>query len=164
MNPSPVYTLQVNQTTLYIVEGDITQVEADAIVHSDDVYLSMSGGVSYTIRSAAGDSLREDVGKQPLPLTIGTVAVTTSGKLKARYVFHAATLDFVTRLPAEALIARIMRRILELGTALNVDHIVLPLLGAGTAGLPKESVLTAVLHSAVYHLATERFTLGHLNS
>jgi O-acetyl-ADP-ribose deacetylase (regulator of RNase III) len=162
MNPSSAYTLQINQTTIHIVEGDITQVEADVIVSSDDVYLSMSGGVSYAIRSAAGDSLREDVRKQPLPLTIGTVVVTTSGRLKARYVFHATTLDFTTHPPTDVLIARIMRRILEVGTALQVSHIALPLLGGGTAHLSRESVLKYILHSAMYYLATERFTIGKL--
>lgn len=162
MNPSSAYTLQINQTTIHIVEGDITQVEADVIVSSDDVYLSMSGGVSYAIRSAAGDSLREDVRKQPLPLTIGTVVVTTSGRLKARYVFHATTLDFTTHPPTDILIARIMRRILEVGTALQVSHIALPLLGGGTAHLSRESVLKYILHSAMYYLATERFTIGKL--
>jgi hypothetical protein len=55
-----------------------------------------------------------------------------------------------------------MRRILEIGTALQIDHIALPLLGAGTAQLPKEKVLEYILQSAMYYLISQDFKLQRL--
>ena len=154
----------IGQTTIHVVSGKLPQDAggADALVSSDDVYLTMSGGVSRDISEAAGESLRQDARKQQFPLAIGSVVVTSAGRLPARYVLHATTLDFQTRPPAEALIARLMQRILEIGKALGVQHIALPLLGAGTAGLSEAAVLDLILRSAAFHLASESFPLRRL--
>src|SRR5215211_215728 len=155
MVPDTAFNFQIGQTTIATIVSDLTRVAADALVSSDDVFLSMSGGVSFALSGAAGDGLREDIQKQKIPVPLGSVIVTSAGRLPARYVFHATTLDFSINPPVDTLIASLMRRILEVGTALQIDHIALPLLGAGTAGLPKEKVLEYMLQSALYYLVSQ---------
>ena len=63
-----------------ITYADITSVPADALVSSDDNYLSMGGGVSAAIARAAGSALVVDARKH-IPLRLGDVAVTSAGQL-----------------------------------------------------------------------------------
>lgn len=156
------YSFLMGNTTIVTMVGDLTCFEADALVSSDDGFLSMGGGVSLALSGVAGENLREDVRKQKVPVSLGSVVVTSAGRLPARYVFHAITIDFTSHPPVDTLIACLMRSILEIGTALQIDHIALPLLGAGTAQLPKEKVLEYILQSAMYYLISQDFKLQRL--
>ncbi len=154
--------IRINKTSIQVVQGDITEISADAIVSSDDTYLSMGGGVSSAIREKAGYSLRDDVRKQPLPLQIGDVAVTTAGRLNARYVLHATTLGFSSRLPITELITKLVKKILEISKILQLESVAVPLLGGGTAGLPNNEVFKFILMSAMYFLASDDYKIKKL--
>ena len=55
-----VHTFEIDaEHKLHIYLGSITDITADAIVSSDDNYLSAGGGVSAAIASAAGIGIRE---------------------------------------------------------------------------------------------------------
>lgn len=83
---------QIGHSVLQVMYQSITSVVAEVLVSSDDNYLTMGGGVSSALARAAGDTLREEARKH-IPLKLGDVAVTSAGKLKAKYVFHAITID-----------------------------------------------------------------------
>ncbi len=76
-----------------ISEGDITQVEADAIASSDDSYLGMRGGVPGAILKAGGDIIWEETRKY-VPAELGSAVVTSAGRLHAEYVIHSVIGDF----------------------------------------------------------------------
>src|SRR5712691_11316035 len=104
----------MNGVIFAVQYGDITACSADVLVSSDDNYLSMGGGVSYTISRAAGASLTREARKQ-LPLKLGDVAVTSAGRLHSKYVFHGVTIDHDTQALADAeIIENTTRRCLEL--------------------------------------------------
>src|SRR5690242_18531681 len=109
MTEDTPFSFQLGTTTISTMVGNITQIEADALVSSDDVYLSMGGGVSFALSEAAGDALRDDARKQPVPLPLGSVWVTSAGRLPARYVLHATTIDFRLDPPVDALIASLVQ-------------------------------------------------------
>lgn len=154
---------RVQKTNFEIVEGDITDSDADAIVSSDDVYLTMGGGVSLAIRRKAGDSVLEDIRKQRLPIPIADVVVTTAGRLPAKHIFHAITLDFDASLPTIQLISTLAKRILTIGNTLKSEHIALPLLGAGTAGLSAPEVLKVIAHALMYELASGTYQINKVS-
>lgn len=60
-----VYT--INNSTLRVIFGDITTSGTDAIVSSDDAYLTMGGGVSRAIRMCAGNDIYKDTKSTFLP-------------------------------------------------------------------------------------------------
>ena len=73
-------------------EGDITLVEADAIVNAANSRLSGGAGVDGAIHKAAGssvmtelDGIRAKMGK----CAPGEAVVTKAGRLKAQFIFHA---------------------------------------------------------------------------
>ncbi len=57
--------------------GDITRLTADALVSSDDNYLSMGGGVSAALSRVGGEIVSIEARKHT-PLNIGDVAVTSA--------------------------------------------------------------------------------------
>jgi len=131
-NRSSDYT--INKTVFRVCYGDITRLTADVLVSSDDNYLTMGGGVSMAIASAGGDEIRLEVQKH-VPLSAGAVAVTSAGKLTARYVFHAVTIDFDTNtFPNEEIICNATKRCLQIADTLGVRIIAFPALGTGVGG------------------------------
>ena len=76
-------TFQFRRTTVSVTRGDLAAVAADALVCSDDNYLTMGGGASLALLKAAGKVVREDARKHG-PLQLGDVVVTTAGATPAR--------------------------------------------------------------------------------
>jgi len=81
-----------NGIELELMKGDITEVEADAIVNAANSYLEHGGGVAGAIVRKGGyviqEESREWVRKYG-PVPVGGVAVTSAGRLRAKYVIHA---------------------------------------------------------------------------
>lgn len=127
---------QIADTRFEVIYADITGLITDAIVSSDDTYLSMGGGVSLALRMKGGPSIQEEI-KKHIPLQLGEVAVTSAGALPAKYIFHGVTTDYEQWEFASAPILRsIVRRALQLSDTLGVKTIAFPALGTGVADFP----------------------------
>ena len=76
---------------IQLLKGDITKVEADAIVNAANSSLLGGGGVDGAIHRAGGAAIleecREIVARQGGCET-GEAVITTAGNLPARYVIH----------------------------------------------------------------------------
>jgi O-acetyl-ADP-ribose deacetylase (regulator of RNase III) len=155
------YTFQVVETTIRVLYADITRLEVDALVSTDDVHLSRvePNGVAAAIRAAAGDVPRDDARKHALPAPLGSVLVTSAGRLGARYIFHAMTFEYNSRPNVEALIPQVLRRVLELAAALQVERLALPVLISGRAGVKKSEVIARMARSLACQLVDEPHTL-----
>ena len=134
----PDTNYSIGDATFAITYSDITSVSADALVSSDDNYLTMGGGVSAAIARTGGPALIADARKH-IPLGLGDVAVTSAGELAAKYVFHGVTIDKTRAVFADTdTIRRITRKCLEVAVALGVQEIAFPALGTGAAHVPAE--------------------------
>lgn len=146
-----------------ITYSDITSVSADAIVSSDDNYLSMGGGVSAAIARAAGSALRTDARKH-IPLGLGDVVVTSAGELAAKYVFHGITIDTTHgRFADTDTIRLITHKCLEVAAALDVREITFPALGTGSARVPAEPCAEAMTREIARFLSEDSRTLTRVN-
>ena len=144
---------RINQSLFRVAYGDITNLPVEAIVSSDDTYLSMGGGVSLAIAIRAGDALRAEARKH-VPLRAGDVVVTSAGHLKARYVFHAATIDYDRMvMPDEEIIAHATARCLQLAETLGVRTIAFPALGTGVGRFPFNLAAETMLKAIIDHLS-----------
>ena len=125
---------QLGASRLSVRYGDLLTSPAEVLVSSDDYRLSMSGGVSAAIRTAAGSGLLVDVQKSK-PRGAGDVIVTSAGLLTARYVFHVVTIGPAGDGPAgpEHTIEAAVGRCLDLLEPLGVHSISFPALGTGLA-------------------------------
>jgi O-acetyl-ADP-ribose deacetylase (regulator of RNase III) len=121
-----------------VVFGSLTEAPADALVSSDDSYLTMGGGVSAALHRAGGGQVKTDSLKH-VPLSLGDVVVTTAGDLPAKYIFHGVTIDLDRMASPDAdCLRRIVVRCLTLAEALRLRHVAFPALGTGTGGFPFE--------------------------
>src|SRR6185436_1582724 len=80
-------TMTLDQTQLEILEGDITELEVDAIVNPANAQLQLGSGVAGAIRERGGPSIQEEcnrIGGTP----VGTAVMTGAGHLKAKRVIH----------------------------------------------------------------------------
>lgn len=80
--------LQINQSEIELIQGDITESDTDAIVNAANSQLILGAGVAGAIRTKGGPSIQEEcnaIGHCP----VGGAVITGGGNLKARYVIHA---------------------------------------------------------------------------
>jgi O-acetyl-ADP-ribose deacetylase len=119
---------------LEVRDGDIAQVEADAIANAANDRLWMGGGVAGALKRVGGDEIEQEamaIGGIPL----GTVVATTAGRLSARWVIHGAVMGQDLRTDAD-LVQRTTRACLELADELGARSLALPAFGTGVGGFP----------------------------
>jgi len=78
---------RIGKTTIKLYQGDITELDVEAIVNAANASLILGGGVAGTIRRKGGPSIQEECNKIG-GTTVGEAVVTSAGKLKAKYVIH----------------------------------------------------------------------------
>jgi O-acetyl-ADP-ribose deacetylase (regulator of RNase III) len=112
--------------------GDITRLELEALVNAANNHLWMGGGVAGALKRAGGKEIEaEAVSKGPIP--VGEAVVTGAGRLKAKYVIHAAVMGQDLRTDAEK-IRQATRNSLLRGDELGIKSIAFPALGTGVGG------------------------------
>lgn len=148
------FSLQVRNTVIQVVYGDVTRLEADALISSDDVHLSAASGLSKAIREAAGVRLGYDIRKFALPRPLGSVLVTSAGQLPAKYIFHTMTISFDEPPQFDLLIPKLIRRVLEISAQLEVTSIAMPMINAGLVSVPPEVILRVIVEGSSCFLAS----------
>ena len=119
---------------LEVVEGDITQLEVDAIANAANDHLWMGGGVAGAIKRAGGEEIeREAVALGPID--VGDAVATGAGRLPAKHVIHGAVMGQDLTTNAD-LVARTTRRCLEVADDLGAHSLALPAFGTGVGGFP----------------------------
>jgi len=114
--------------------GDICDLEVDAIVNPANLSLWMSTGVAGAIKRAGGDAI-EFAAVRQAPVQLGDSVVTASGDLAAKAVIHAVSLDRDRRTSGpviEAAVRSAMARAREIGAT----SVAFPALGTGVGGFP----------------------------
>ena len=114
--------------------GDICDLEVDAIVNAANLSLWMATGVGGAIKRAGGDSI-EFAAVRQAPVPIGGAIVTPAGALAARLVIHAVSLDRDRRTSATIIDAAV-RSAFARARENNVTSIAFPALGTGVGGFP----------------------------
>jgi len=80
--------INVGNCVLELVEGDITEMQTEAIVNAANAQLVLGGGVAGAIRRKGGPEIQAECNKKG-PIFVGGAVMTTAGDLKAKYVIHA---------------------------------------------------------------------------
>jgi O-acetyl-ADP-ribose deacetylase (regulator of RNase III) len=135
---------------IVIHQGDITEMETDAIVNAANNDLVLGGGVAGAIRKKGGDEIQrecDDIGSIP----VGYAAITTGGKLKAKYVIHAASMRLGGGTTAEDL-RRATAHSLRIAAERGLKTIAFPAVGTGVAGFPLDQCAEIMLREAANHL------------
>jgi len=124
--------------TILLIQGDITELKVDAIVNAANSYLKHGGGVAGAIVRKGGRIIQEESDRYVREhgvVPTGSVAVTTAGKLKAKYVIHAVGPIYGDENGDEKL-ASAIRSSLEKAEELGAESIALPAISTGIYGYP----------------------------
>jgi O-acetyl-ADP-ribose deacetylase (regulator of RNase III) len=114
--------------------GDICELEVDAIVSPANPSLWMSTGVGQALKAVAGDEV-EFAAIRQLPVAVGDAVVTDGGRLAARLLIHAVSIDRDRRTSGRSIEAAI-RSAFARAREQNVLSLALPALGTGVGGFP----------------------------
>ncbi|MDZ7687162.1 MAG: macro domain-containing protein [Halobacteriales archaeon] len=117
-----------------VVQGDIAQQKADALVNAAGTSLRMGSGVAGALRRGAGRGINEEAMSKG-PVDLGGVAVTDAYDLDADIVVHAAAMPhYGDGRATEKSIRDATRNALETADDRGCESLVIPALGCGVAG------------------------------
>src|SRR5215470_8703732 len=134
-----------------IEQGDITDMDTDAIVNAANNDLILGAGVAGAILRKGGETIQQEC-KAIGSIPVGYAAITGGGKLKARFVIHAASMG-LGGIPTTAKSLRTSTaHSLRLAEERGLKSIAFPAVGTGVSGFPVEQCAEIMLGEAVEHL------------
>ena len=119
---------------LEVVEGDIAELDVDAVANAANNELWMGAGVAGAIKRAGGREIETEAVAQG-PIEVGDAVVTGGGSLKARNVIHGAVMGQDLQTNAD-LVGKTTRRVLEVADEMGARSLALPAFGTGVGGFP----------------------------
>jgi O-acetyl-ADP-ribose deacetylase (regulator of RNase III) len=134
----------VGNATLQLIKGDITDVEADAIVNAANSSLLGGGGVDGAIHRKGGPKILEECKRirateWPDGLPTGKAVITSGGNLKAKHVIHTVGPVWLGGFHVEAeLLKQAYKNSLRLAVARGLKTIAFPSISTGAYGYPIE--------------------------
>lgn len=153
-------------TVVRILQGNILDppVEGgvEAVVSTDDNYLTMGGGVARQLRLNANSEEYVRTAQAHCPVEAGTAVVTGAYGMEdtipgVKYVFHGAVIDYDSDdLSLEELVYRATTDCLEKAEERRLRNILFPAFATGAGGLPMSVCARQMCSAIKKHLADYR--------
>jgi O-acetyl-ADP-ribose deacetylase (regulator of RNase III) len=152
---------------LVILQGDLTEQDADAIVNAANSSLLGGGGVEGAIHRAGGPEILAECKelrrtRYPEGLPTGQAVATTAGRLPARWVIHTVGPVFSRGEDCPALLASCHVESLRVADELGARTVAFPAISTGVYGYPLElaaPVAIQAVRSAEARVEEVRFVL-----
>lgn len=124
--------VSIDRKTIEVVKSDIADQDTEAIVNAANNHLWMGAGVAGAIKKRGGVEIEREAVSQG-PVDVGEAILTSGGKLKAKYVIHAAAMgqDLQTDIDK---IRMATHNSLVLADKYQIASISFPALGTGVGG------------------------------
>jgi O-acetyl-ADP-ribose deacetylase (regulator of RNase III) len=142
--------MKIAGRTLELVEGDITEMDTDAIVNAANGRLVLGGGVAGAIRRKGGPQIQEECDRIGGTF-VGGAVLTTGGRLKARHVIHAVGPRLGEGNEDEKL-RNATRNALKLADEHGLKSIAFPAISTGIFGVPIRRCAEIMLATTVEYL------------
>lgn len=135
---------------IVLLQDDLTEADVDAIVNAANNDLQLGGGVAGAIRRKGGEQIQREcdaIGSIP----VGGAAITSGGRLRARHVIHAASMQ-LGGVTTERALRSSTAHALRIAAQNNLKTIAFPAVGTGIAGFPTRECAEIMLAEAQKHL------------
>ncbi|MBI2844799.1 MAG: O-acetyl-ADP-ribose deacetylase [Armatimonadetes bacterium] len=140
---------KINNATIELVEGDITEQTTDAIVNPANRALLGGGGADGAIHRAGGPKILEECRKLG-GCDTGDAKITTGGNLLAPYVIHTVGPVYRDGKHREAeLLANCYRQSLDVALQNGINSIAFPSISTGAYGYPLEAASRIALRTVI---------------
>ena len=136
-----------------IIQGDITDMDVDAIVNAANTDLKLGSGVAGAIRNKGGPSIQQECDEHG-PISLGQAALTGAGNLKAEYVIHAAGMRLGGAVNRESLIAATENSLIK-ASENRVRTLAFPAIGTGVGGFPADECANIMIDIVLEYLSSD---------
>jgi O-acetyl-ADP-ribose deacetylase (regulator of RNase III) len=133
------------------ITGDITEQKVDAIINPANSWLVMGGGVAGAIKRIGGEEIEEEAVKHA-PIPVGKAVATGAGKLRAKYLIHAPTMERPAMRIAIENVRLAVKAALECADELKLKSVAFPGMGTGVGGLALEEAAKAMIDETRKHV------------
>jgi O-acetyl-ADP-ribose deacetylase (regulator of RNase III) len=140
----------INETEILLIEGDITDLEVDAIVNAANTQLILGSGVAGAINEKGGPSIQEECNRLG-GTYVGGAVMTGAGNLKAKKVIHAVG-PRMGEGEEESKLRNATMNSLLLAEEHHLQSIALPAISTGVFGFPVEKCAEIMLTVTVEYL------------
>lgn len=127
-------------SAIYLIHGDITAAQVDAIVNAANPQMLGGGGVDAAIHRAAGPGLlaecRQVEAIKGVRCPAGEARITKAGKLNARYVIHTVGPVYRSDPTPSVTLSSAYRSSLALAQEYQCTSIAFPAISCGVYGYP----------------------------
>ncbi|MEM3457955.1 MAG: O-acetyl-ADP-ribose deacetylase [Candidatus Bathyarchaeia archaeon] len=152
---------QIGKAKVCLVQGDITEMDTDAIVNAANSTLMGGGGVDGAIHRKGGPKILEEckcirATEWPEGLPTGKAVITSGGNLKAKYVIHTVGPIWRGGNSGESeLLANAYRNSLKLAVNKGLKTIAFPSISTGAYSYPIEKACRIALETVKEFLEKE---------
>ncbi len=143
-------SIQLEGTQLDLVEGDITELDVEAVVNAANAGLQMGSGVAGAIREKGGPSIQEECDRIG-GTAVGTAVITGGGELKALHVIHAVG-PRMGEGEEDRKLQSAVRASLALADRHGLKSIALPAISTGVFGFPVDRCARILLTEVYRYL------------
>jgi len=142
--------VNIQNSVLELTEGDITEMETEAIVNAANDRLVLGGGVAGAIRKKGGPEIQQQCNKIGGTF-VGGAVITTAGSLKAKYVIHAVGPRMGEGNEDQKLKNATLNS-LKLADEKAIKSIAFPAVSAGIFGFPIQRCAEIMLQTTIDYL------------
>ena len=128
--------LRLDDTLLEITEGDITELDVEAVVNPANEDLKLGSGVAGVIREKGGDAIQEECDRIGFS-AVGSAVMTGAGQLRAKQVIHAVG-PRMGEGDEDRKLAASVRSALALADRNGLKSIAIPAISTGNFGFPMD--------------------------
>ena len=142
--------VNIENRVLELLDGDITEMQTDAIVNAANDRLILGGGVAGAIRRKGGPEIQAECNKIGGTF-VGGAVITTAGNLKAKHVIHAVGPRMGEGNENQKLKNATLSS-LKVADENNLTSISFPAISAGIFGFPIERCAEIMLKTTIDYL------------
>ena len=140
----------IGNRALELLDGDITEMDTDAIVNAANAQLVLGGGVAGAIRRKGGPAIQAECDRIGGTF-VGGAVITTAGDLKAMHVIHAVGPQMGEGNEDEKLKNATLNS-LKVADENNLKSMSSPAISAGIFGFPIERCAKIMLETTIGYL------------
>lgn len=137
---------KIENLTVIVKRGDLTKQKADAICNPANSLMYMGGGAAGALKRTGGEEIEREALKHA-PVPVGKAIATTAGKLQARWLVHAPTMERPAMRTTSENVYFATKAALECADKIGAKSLVLPGMGTGVGGVSAKAAAGAMVRA-----------------